>query len=658
MDYVKRPTPQRLFIGISLLTALLASLLAFEVLGPVVGIKSGYVFFGIVLAAGIYYGTDTLSPHSLFSGVQQRSPRLWPKLVLTVIALSIAVVAGARDTALLAPSTARVGVLLLALPIGYALLVVEIHQQVSPKWLLVQVLGLFALSPVTKYLATDFYFGKGDSPKHVYYVDLITSNGTWLAIPEESFYHYFPGLQTLLGSASMLTGLSAYDSFILIGILTYVFTLCTVYLIARWISGDTTIAIFVALAASILAPIHVHSTYFFPQAFAFASVLILLFITIRSSVVGNEYGLHALLAAPIVVSLWFTHHLTVVLFVPIILVLVTVPVLATRLFGVEEVVRPHVIPLFVWVVGSFFYWVLEGLFIEPLIWSIRSVVSGAGVVSQSASGTSIQAVGLTIPEPSVSEAILSLFSSGGIYNIGLVCVLALGVVMLLSKPAEYKRPMAFILVGLLGSVILLRTPIAAVGIKRFQLPLSVFVAFVVGIGLTRLFSVTSTSTRKFVPAVLVFVLLATASPVVAADDLYGLHAGPDLWESRTLPEQQKEFTDVEMRSLEQSARFIEQRDVTVGTDWHSDIGLGRYGVEATGFTSEDDHIETSGDLLLYRQRWPDHSLRLIPEKFSLVTFLVSEDWMRDFVQTENKVYTTGEVGMVADREDGEALQTR
>jgi hypothetical protein len=198
---------------------------------------------------------------------------------------------------------------------------------------------------------------------------------------------------------------------------------------------------------------------------------------------------------------------------------------------------------------------------------------------------------------------------------------------------------------------MIRIPIDLHGLSRTQLPLSVFVAFVVGAGLYRVVSTSELSPRRVLPAVLAFVLLATAGPAVVADDLYGLHSGPDLWETRTLPEPQKEFTAAEMAGFQQSSDHIERHDLAVSSDWPSSIGLSRYGADSASFLAENGSLTSDRELLVYRQRWTEYSVRLIPDQAALVTLLVSDGWMDQLVARENKVYTTGQVGILADRAD-------
>jgi len=111
-----------------------------------------------------------------------------------------------------------------------------------------------------------------------------------------------------------------------------------------------------------------------------------------------------------------------------------------------------------------------------------------------------------------------------------------------------------------------------------------------------------------------------------------------------------------MESFQQSATYLEEQETSVATDWNSAIGLSRYGAGSGSFVVTDDRIRTEQDLLLYRQRWTAHSVRYVPSRIDFRTLLVSEGWMRDSVRSENKVYTTGEIGMLADRENATYLE--
>ncbi|GAA0553196.1 hypothetical protein ABNG02_03125 [Halorubrum ejinorense] len=650
-----RPQVSKYFLPALLAVAIAVTTTVFEFLGPVAGIKSGYVLLGLLFASLVYY---THTPSTLVSNGLGSAP-YYGQVVLGVVALSIAAVAAASVLPFADPSTVRTGAILVGLPVGYTLLVLQIGERAAPDWLLTQILALFALDPITKVLSTDFYFGRGDIPKHVRFAELVATTGTWRSIPETTLYHFFPGLQTLVGSVSLLSGLSTYDSLVATGIITYLVVVVVAYLLAGQLFDDPLLPICVALGVSALGPIHRYSVYFFPQSLAVGLALVVVLAAYRFGGVPEvRPGYHLLVASPIVVALWFTHHLTVVLFAPLVFCLVAIPAIAGRV-GFDDVRGLGPLPLAAWIGGSIAYWLLTGVFIQNLINDVRMVV-GQGQVSDTDAGAPIVSLGAEVPEPLVGEALRSLLSVGAVYNVLLVCVFSLGALLLFERPNRYRSPAALLVVGLSGAGLMIRTPIDIHGLARTQLVVSVFVAFVVAVTLHRLLPLSSGSIRKAGPALLIVVLLATSGPASAADDLYGLHSGPDLWETRTTPETQKEFSAAEMEGFRLTASFADRNEITVGTDWNSEIGLSRYryGLAAESFAVEEGRITTDRDVILYRQRWVDRSVRLVPERTSFVTLLISDGWFDRMVETENKVYTTGDLGMIADHSNATSVDVR
>lgn len=645
------------FFPALLAVAIIVTTTVFELLGPIAGIKSGYVLLGLLFASIVYY-THGETPSARVSN-GRGSASYYGQVVLGVVALSIAAVAAASVLPFADPSTVRTGVIVVGLPIGYTLLVFQFSERAAPDWLLTQILALFALDPITKVLSTDFYFGRGDIPKHVRFAELVATTGTWRSIPETNLYHLFPGLQTLVGSVSLLSGLSEYDSLVVTGIVTYLTVVVVAYLLAGLLFDDWLLPVCVALGVTVLGPIHRYSVYFFPQALSVGLVLVVILAAYRfGAVQGGGYGNHLLVAAPIVVALWFTHHLTVVLFAPLVFCFVAIPVIADW-FGFEDVRRLNVLPLAAWIGGSVAYWLLNGVFIQSLINDVRMVL-GQGRVSDNDAGAPIVSLGTEIPEPLVGEALLSLLSVGAVYNIALVCVFSLGALLLLKNPNRYRSSAALLVVGLSGAGLMIRTPIDLHGLARTQLVVSVFVAFLVAVTLYRILPLSSGSIKKTGPALLLVVLLATSGPAYAADDLYGMHSGPDLWETRTTPETQKEFTAAEMKGFQVTTDFAARHDVTIGTDWNSETGLSRYRYDlpTNSFAVEEGRITTDRDMILYRERWVEHSVRLVPERTSFITLLISDEWFDRMVENENKVYTTGDVSMIADHSNATYVDTR
>jgi hypothetical protein len=648
------------FLAAGIAAAAVVSMVTFVVLGPVFGVKSAYVLLGLGLASVMYHWYER--PSSLVEVTNSDSPGwVHTKAVLVLALAAVVSVAGARHIGV-DPTTVRSGALLVCLPLGYTLVVLGIHRGLVPRAILVQILTLYAVAPVTKVLGTTFYIGKGDTPKHLHYVDLLVEAGTWQAIPTGSLYQYFPGLHSTLGSIRLLAGLSSYAAYMTLGIVLYGVVICLAYLSARMMLGDRTTALFVALATSVLAPIQTHATYLFPQAFVVPLALALLYLVVRQNLTSPDARLaHGSLAATLIVVLWFSHHLTVVLFVPVLLGLLVAPALFARYepaSGATDkvVIRPLALPLMIWVVGSVVYWVIQGVFIGPLVGSIIKVLSKTFIAGGSGIAVPVRALGVPLPEATVWQSLISLGSPSGVYNLVLVCVLALGAVTLLGNINRYRRAGGFVLVGLIGSILLLETPVVANGVRRLRLPFALFVAFPMGIGLQRILGVEVSRLRRLAPAILVLLLLGTSTAVATGHDLGGLRSGPELMENRPLPDGQKTFSASEMRSFERAAAFSRTHKARLSTDWRSEIGLGRYGVEADSIRTGPDHVSAPSEHVLYREAWTAYSLRVIPERLSLRTVVIDQEWMNRFVATENKIYTTGESGILTDHDSGPFLR--
>ena len=632
----------------SLLLALVTSLLVFVTLNPIIGIKSGYGFIGLLLALIVYQFNGSTNAYEGSSNGFKPSGRSLRLSVYLIAFFSVLVVAGVGLPSGTSASIARTFVLVLTLPVGYTLVMIQLYAKPSPDHVLPQILSLFSLDLITKFLSTDFYFGRGDIPKHVHYTDLIISSGTWRTIPETSFYRFFPGFQTLIGSVSLLTDFSPYSSLVVTGICVYIVVVIAMYLLAQVLFDSELIPYCIALGVTMLGPIHRYSVYFYPQSLAVALVFIIILIGFKYNSTGSRRFLTGLvISSPIVVALWFTHHLTVVFFVPIVVALTMGPIMLNRFSKFDSIARPQVVPMASLVVGSVLYWVWQNVFYETLISALFDVITDGKAATDAGAGAELESLGVQIPEPTVGDAFMSLLSPGGVYNITLVAALAFSATILLDRSNEYRRAGGPIVVGLLGSILMVRLPIDLHGSARLQLPFSLFVAFVLGVGLYQV--LTNCKIKRALPGIFVFVLLLTAGAAVAADDLYALRSGPDLWERQTAPDLQKEFSDAEMQSFRLSSGFIRRNDASVSTDWHTSIGLRRYGTKTESFVVENGSIRSDQELLMYRQRWGDHSIRLIPERRSLVTLVVAENWLRGLTTSENKVYTTGEVGMIADR---------
>jgi hypothetical protein len=237
-------------------------------------------------------------------------------------------------------------------------------------------------------------------------------------------------------------------------------------------------------------------------------------------------------------------------------------------------------------------------------------------------------------------------------------MLCLGVVTVLSERRRLTRALGIVVVGVTTALFVLRVPLGIPTLQRLGLTMSPFVAFLVGIGLYRLLAPANRRMSRVIPTFMIFILLTSSAHMVAGNDMYGLHAGPDLWERQTLPEDQQEFTVGEYQGLEQAADAARRHDAYLTTDWLSRLTLERFGTTAPGRMSlAGGNISIDEGLLLYRSRWGARSIELIPEIRVYQTLVIDPQWFHRMEQRESKVYTTGEVNLLWDNPEAPYLQT-
>lgn len=643
-----RDTTTRVFFLGSFAAALLLMLAVYLVLGPVSAVKGGYVLIGLGIAGAVHqlHVGSVLDTASGWSESSERATAShWSDYGKIVFILLVLGVVGADQLG------SRTFLILIVLPVCYLMLGIQLWQRAAVPWLLLQSIGLFLTSSVTQYLTNGFFFSRGDTLSHVRWTELVVVAGTPEAIPSESFYSSFPGLHTFLASISVLTDLPPYDVYMLAGIITYGIIILVVYCLGRYFF-DPRSGLYVAVAMTLLTPVIIHSAYFFPQSLFFGLLYILLFISFRTnSSLGVQHVWFTLISLLLVSVLVFIHHLSVVLLIPIVGALVVIPPLANRLLKPFQfdVVAPWSLPFVALIFASFAYWVLGDTFLMTFIDVSQDILRDTLIASDTTAPRQYIVLGETLPELTFQTAFFSLFSPDGIYNAVLIALLALGMVTILYRIEFYRHAIGLIFLGSVGSLLVLRTPLALRGINRMRLPVSIFVAVIVGIGLYRLFSLSEGRDLRIVPVLLVFVLVATSAHAAAGIDVYNLHSGPDLWEKQSMPDSQTEFTDQEHHSLEEITQFIERQDPDVTTDWITNNGIvRRFGGNSSGaLRVNEDSLETERGFLLYRDRWSSHS-QTVFLKNTTYTFAVSERWLTRTDRHEHKIYTTGETSLVAD----------
>ncbi|MUV57244.1 hypothetical protein [Halogeometricum sp. CBA1124] len=246
---------RRIFYPLGLSAAGLTVLLVSGFVDVSIGIRGFYVVFGILLGAVVYYNYDT----SVSWRVSDRLLRWSSKGVYLVFFASIVTVVLIER---------RLLVLLTLLPLGYLLLAFRLMVREPTKKLLPEIVALFTVPPLSKYLTTGFYFGDGDILFHILHVNQLLSRGTAAAIhgPVDQ-YRVFPGYHLLVGNLHLFTDLSVYDSILSLGIITYsLLVIPLLFLLSQVVLRRLSLSLSIALGASLVYSISYHTTYLFPQS--------------------------------------------------------------------------------------------------------------------------------------------------------------------------------------------------------------------------------------------------------------------------------------------------------------------------------------------------------------------------------------------------------
>lgn len=630
------------------LVLLSALSVAYVFLGNVTAIKGAYILLGVLLAAALYRTSDA-SDRSL-----RETDRLgrWSTKVVLLLAGGAYITASVTGTRLVA--------VVVALGVGYSLLAYQIIFSGTTRATVVQLAILFTVSPVTKYISTGFYYGATDLLGHVRAIEVLYRTGRLDAIaPVYATYDSFPALHITAGTVSSFTGLPAYDSLIVLGIVTYSAVTLAVFYLGRDLLSPSK-ALLVAFVFSTLSVVHNYTTYFFPQALATALVFALLYATIRRESVPDRYRAPLSVMALLVTgALAFAHHVTQILLVGIVVVLYAPSILRTTRIGrklrVNDTLPKFVPILFALSAGITHLSITRTGIIGYFVQFTTNKVSNP-FVSDSGGERTVVGLGIDIPYHTSRIAVESLFSVDGLYFIGVTALFVAGVVVVLTQYRRYTNVAGVVLLGFGSALAILKTPLLST-VSRLALPMTLFFALIAGIGLWKLTMGDDSSNesneqrgiprRRLVLSGLI-VMVGVTGPLVAGDDLYGLHAGPNLWETYSTPEQQVAFSEQELGEFEALTGYVEQYDSNVTMLGVSREAAGRFGGEGylrpTAVSKDGIRTETA---LVYRTQWTEHQVGYLAGVPG--TLYIADWWLQREIRATNKIYTTGMTGIMWER---------
>lgn len=579
-----------------------------------------YALFGLVVGALVYYGTDETATLP----ARHVDERLTGTGVWVTSAATVGLVALSGEPRLL----------VVGLAIGYALVVYELFADPTPERVLFHITALFLLSPITKYLTAGRYLGHGDVMNHTRFVDDILASGSVQALSYTG-YRDFPGLQLVAGTAGSLSGLSPYDGLMMAGLAAYAVAIPAVYLVVARLTDDSRLGLYTAFAVALLDDVSFFASYVFPQSIAIVLILVL---AVLATLVSRDALARrsALVFVALVVALSVTHHLTQVLFAPVI-------ALGLVLYAIQgrNQARAALLNRGCWlfVVGL----VVTGIRLVRTGFVDRLVASGVEVVRGGAFGGYTQSPTLGFGRPewttSVATAVEWLVGPYGLYLILLVCVFSLGIVGYVRRSTRSPALVAVFWTGIFGSLLVFETPLSVQSLVRISSPWLFVVAFVVAIGLQQLRQRTGSAGRRRVIVALV-VVLATLTPVVTADNYYDFDTRSTI---------QTSLSDQEVTELQALSGYTSESDVSPTTLWLTRLAVERYtGQGPNHVRIADDRVVIPAGHFVYRTRWPGHKVHFVGHAHEGAysnRLYVASAWLDQRIERGNKVYTAGGVGI-------------
>ncbi|QKY22026.1 hypothetical protein B4589_016530 (plasmid) [Halolamina sp. CBA1230] len=621
--------PDEVVLSVMLVLTALLLVGVSRVLGVITAIKGGYLLLGVGIATLLNF----LRVRDRVKISKDVNPPGWLwKSVATLLfgSVALAVVLGSRTF-----------VLLFCYPVILALIAFQLRYKLSVHRILIQVVGLYSLNPLTKYITNGLYFGSGDTFKHARIVEKVVNTGMLAGITNPR-YADFPGLHILSASVAEFAKISPYDALILSGIVTYAGVLLpSMYLFSRRLKLKKAEACAVVIALSSLSPMQYYSTYVFPQSIAIPIIALLLLVVFNtgSNRQSSRWTVVGVLSSIFLIIL---HDFTIILIIPLLILILILEKGAnlTILNENHQIINDNYLLVLTICVGAVAYWTLVGKeFIITLTTALVVAIQRYTSSSPTARDASSYWYDIARPTETVLTAFSDLSSWAGIHNTLLIAASILGIAAVIESMRRYRRALPIMLVSVIVLPFSVKLPIVIKSIGRFKHGFGIFFALIVGIGLYRAVEVESKA--GLLMALLLITGLGTTGAIISSDDQYSLH------EERQI---QREFTEREYNELRSVGEFTQKTEVRVDALWLSRLVLkDRHRIFQTNratLTSTGVNIDTN--LLLYRWRWSDHVI-LNVEDATLASFTkarMSRNTLETTVSRESKIYSSGSLGIL------------
>jgi hypothetical protein len=474
-----------------------------------------------------------------------------------------------------------------------------------------------------------------DLIKHTKFIKELLQAGSPVGI--SSNYAGFPGLHILGGFISVITSISAHDSIIILGIISFTFLLSILYLFTKEYTQNTRIAFLSVVLISSSYLFLYYSTYFFPQSLATVLVFFILYSSVK---LGRNHHRGFVVGGSIfALALIFTHHFTLIIMTMIIAILAIGDLLnRAQLFDASTPKPPSFnwIPVGLVYIGALYYWGDTGrVFLISLFTNTTDVVTTLFSMAGSGGGSKLYLLGISHTDQ--PQSLSWLYSVEGVYQIVLIILLSVGTTSLLFDREKSTKIFPLFGLTIVGSLLMLYIPIPFSPGTRVALPLSFFVYIIAANGIRWLLD--DIDIKKTVPHLLLICIIVASGSLMAFDDVANYQGVDD-------PRQQ-DITRTEYEQLESISQFnsqYHQEPISSFRVLRSMLDL--FGTEVGDNITIQNSTVTSPDPVVYNQKWPQYRLRYDSNSVYMNYVRLSEEWLNKYINNSNKIYSSGTIGLV------------
>lgn len=618
-----------IFLLFTLSASIAAVFFTYSIISPSVAIKSIYVLAGSIFAILVYLGRD------LPTTFGTRPDRFMKMVIgfLTKYNAKLFIVLFMISTSYLLISRMIHAVdVVIFMFLSLLIMVVRIFYY-SDKWVLVQASLCFFLLNISKVISTGFYFAYFDTLAHVGLIEKIVGANTLVrGTGIVSEYYYFPIVHIMAAVVRILSSLPVYDSLMIFSILLFSIGIIFVYKIVYRLTKIQKLSIVSGFSIILIPSYHFYSLFAYPQSIAFTMSILLTYLLLAD---GIRYSY---LFYVVGMTTVFIHHLIFIILTMLLVVYVFIHYTRELIdHNSSFAIRPHiVIPIFSILLSSLTYWLLvEKEFISNFVWQVSAILS-----SDLRGGTYTQQEVFTLGNISydaVAEATHWLLSGWGLQSAIMISLVIISILSLAELDFDSRLTIEKLaLTGLIGSLLILETPITFKGNGRISMVWIPLFSFLVACGV---YYISEFDKRSF-GCILGGILLITAgclTPVVTPGDYY----------STEKYDIQTKYTEQEYAELQAVSHFVEESNTKVTSLQIYRVGLDRFGVASESPESlSDDNIRVKEGLYLYGEYSSNHIIYYQNNYLYLDKVLTTEPWIQSTSDQSNLIYKNGGMGLI------------